>query len=447
MVRELHKAGIEIILDVVFNHTAEGNEQGPTLCFKGIDNFTYYALEGPPNQPLRYYLNATGTGNTLNAENPHVLRLVLDSLRYWVEVMHVDGFRFDLASILARVKGEFSATAAIFSAIEQDPIFSRIKLIAEPWDLTTYQVGNFPAGWSEWNGRFRDTARKFLRGDPGQIQDLAWRLTGSADLYGDDGRSPYHSINFITCHDGFTLYDLFTYNYKHNEANLEENKDGTDNNNSWNCGVEGETQDSKMIKLRKQMIKNAFCCLLFSLGTPMILGADEVMRTQQGNNNAYCQDNEISWFNWGYMKSNADIHTFCKKAIAFRKHYPVLQRKKFVSGKHKDADNVPDIAWFGANLEYPKWEDPEQRILCFQLDGGEVPSKMGNYYLFFIFNLDGKSYKIKIPQHEGMRWHRVIDTSLAAGEDFLKQGREIVLNPSDSYQSKPRSIVVLLNKT
>ena len=322
-----------------------------------------------------------------------------------------------------------------------------MKLIAEPWDLTTDQVGNFPFGWAEWNGRFRDTMRKSLRGDPGQIQDLAWRMTGSADLYGDEGRSPYHSINFITCHDGFTLKDLFSYNQKHNEANLEENKDGTDNNNSWNCGVEGETQESTIIHLRKQMIKNAFCCLLFSLGTPMILCGDEGMRTQQGNNNAYCQDNEISWLNWDYMKSNADIHAFCKKAIAFRKQYPVLQRKKFVTGRDGNADTIPDIAWFGKNLEPPRWEDQEQRMVCFQLDGGEVTSKVGDYYLFFIVNFDVKSYKIKLPQHKEMRWHRIIDTSLSGGEDFLEQGREIKLKTSHSYQSNPRSIVVLLGKT
>lgn len=446
LVRELHKADIEVILDVVYNHSGEGNELGPTVCFKGIDNCTYYALQGPPEQPYRFYKNDTGCGNTVNIENPTVMRLVIDSLRYWVEVMHVDGFRFDMASVLAQVKGGFSKNSAFFDAVSKDSILNRVKMIAEPWDLKTYQVGNFPVNWSEWNGKFRDTARRFIKGDAGQVKDLAWRLTGSADLYGDDGRSPYNSINFITCHDGFTLKDIFSYNHKHNEANGEGNKDGINENYAWNCGHEGETDEVNIINLRKQMIKNALCCLLSSLGTPMILGGDEFMRTQEGNNNAYCQDNEISWFNWDYEKKNSDILEFCQKAIAFRKRYTVLQRKKFFSGKDTDADNVPDIAWFGENLGKPLWDDPELKILCYQLDGSEVPSELGNYHLFFILNADFNSHSIEIPQYNGMKWYRVIDTSLKSGDDFSVPGREILLDASDHYRSNPRSTVVLLGK-
>jgi isoamylase len=446
LVRELHKADIEVILDVVYNHSGEGNELGPTVCFKGIDNCTYYALQGSPEQPYRFYKNDTGCGNTVNIENPTVMRLVIDSLRYWVEVMHVDGFRFDMASVLAQVKGGFSKNSAFFDAVSKDSILNRVKMIAEPWDLKTYQVGNFPVNWSEWNGKFRDTARRFIKGDAGQVKDLAWRLTGSADLYGDDGRSPYNSINFITCHDGFTLKDIFSYNHKHNEANGEGNKDGINENYAWNCGHEGETDEVNIINLRKQMIKNALCCLLSSLGTPMILGGDEFMRTQEGNNNAYCQDNEISWFNWDYEKKNSDILEFCQKAIAFRKRYTVLQRKKFFSGKDTDADNVPDIAWFGENLGKPLWDDPELKILCYQLDGSEVPSELGNYHLFFILNADFNSHSIEIPQYNGMKWYRVIDTSLKSGDDFSVPGREILLDASDHYRSNPRSTVVLLGK-
>jgi len=446
LVRELHKAEIEVILDVVYNHTGEGNELGPHLCFKGIDNPTYYALKGPKEQPYRYYINDTGCGNTLNLENPVVMKLVIDSLHYWVEVMHVDGFRFDLASILARVKGSFNKSSAFFETVSKDTVLKRVKMIAEPWDLLTYQVGNFPVNWSEWNGRFRDTVRRFLKGDPDQVRDLAWRLTGSADLYGDDERSPYNSINFITCHDGFTLRDLFTYNTKHNEANLEDNKDGTDDNNSWNCGTEGETDDMNIVNLRKQMIKNAICCFFFSLGTPMISGGDEFMRTQNGNNNTYCQDNEMSWFNWEYVKNYSDVFEFFKKAIAFRKRYKILQKKKFLSGTDTDKDNVPDVAWFGDNLDKPPWGNSELRIICYQLDGSESPSQLGNYHLFFILNADFNTHSIKLPYYEAMKWYRVIDTSFKNGEDFFPQGNEIILEPQDNYKVNPRSTVVLLSK-
>ncbi len=447
LVRALHKAGIEVIMDIVYNHTGEGNELGPTMCFKGIDNPTYYSLTGTRGEPYRYYMNYTGCGNSLNLANPHVIRLVMDSLRYWVEKMHVDGFRFDLASVLGREEGMFQRSASFFDAISQDPVLNKVKLIAEPWDLGTYQVGNFPVDWSEWNGKFRDTMRKFGKGDDGQIRDVGHRLTGSADLYGDDGRSAYNSINFITCHDGFTMHDLVAYNYKHNEANLENNRDGTNDNNSWNCGVEGETGDAGIISLRKQLVKNYICYLLFSSGTPMILGGDEFMRTQKGNNNAYCQDNEISWFNWDQLKQNSDIFEFFKKAIAFTKRYTILQRRKFFFGKDMDADNIPDIMWCGKDGSKPSWDDPGLRTLCYQLDGGEEKSRFGDYHLFIILNADFNLQSVNIPQlKNGKRWYRVIDTSVKGGEDFLDTGKEILLNPSDYYLANPRSTVVLIGK-
>jgi len=447
LVRALHKAGMEVILDVVYNHTGEGNELGPTICFKGIDNPTYYCLTGPPNQPSRYYMNFTGCGNTLNLANAHVIRFVMDSLRYWVEVMHVDGFRFDLASVLGREDGPFRKSASFFDAISQDPVLNRVKLIAEPWDLGTYEVGDFPVDWSEWNGRFRDTARKFGKGDAGHVPDLGWRLTGSADLYGDDGRSAYNSINFLTCHDGFTLADLVSYNEKHNEANGENNNDGTNDNNSWNCGAEGETADINIINLRRQLVKNYACLLLFSAGTPMILGGDEFLRTQRGNNNAYCQDNEIGWFNWDYVQKSADILEFFAKAIALTRRYTILQRRRFLQGADLSDDSVPDIRWFGKNLDSAAWSDPDLRTLCYQLDGSEEKSAAGDYLLFVILNADFREQSIMIPAPKlGMNWYRIIDTSLSHGEDFLAEGQEELLGLPQSYLAKPRSTVVLLGR-
>ncbi|MFC1576835.1 glycogen debranching protein [Candidatus Omnitrophota bacterium] len=446
LVREMHKAGLEVIIDVVYNHTGEGNELGPTLCFKGIDNPTYYSLMGPPEEPYRSYRNDTGCGNTLNIEHPQVLRLVLDSLRYWADVMHVDGFRFDMASILARVKGEFNKRSLFFEAISKDPVLSKVKLIAEPWDISAYEIGNFPLHWSEWNAKFRDTVRRFVKGDQGQIQDLARRLTGSADLYGDDERSPYNSINCVTCHDGFSLRDLFSYNNKHNEANGEENRDGINENHSWNCGVEGDTNDPAIIDLRKQLVKNSLCCLLFSLGTPMVLSGDECMKTQKGNNNAYCQDNEVTWMNWDLVKQYTDMYEFAQKAISFRKRYTILQRKKFLSGKDTDADTVPDILWYGENLSAPRWDSAEEKLLCYQLDGSEVPSKLGDYHLFFMLNSDIRARTVELPRHDTKRWNRVVDTSLKNGDDFLEQGEEKTIDPPDRYVVNSRSVVVLLGK-
>ena len=449
LVRELHRAGIEVILDVVYNHSGEGNEMGPTMCFKGIDNPSYYCLTGPPDHPQRYYMNYTGCGNSLNFDSQPVIRLVMDSLRYWVEVMHVDGFRFDLASVMGRQGPEdhFQASASFFEVVSQDPIVQRAVLIAEPWDLGTYQVGNFPVDWSEWNGRFRDTVRRFGKGDADQVRDLGWRLTGSADLYGEDGRSAYDSINFITCHDGFTLHDLVSYNWKHNEANGEENRDGSNDNHSWNCGVEGPTDNPAVAKLRRQLVKNYICCLLFSSGTAMILGGDEFLRSQNGNNNAYCQDNEISWFHWDDLATNRDVFTFLRKAIAFTRRYTILQRRKFFLGADLDADQIPDLTWFGTEPGAPHWGEPELRVLSFQLDGGEEKSELGDYLLFLILNTDHRLQPVRLPPlREGSRWFRVIDTSLPTGSDFLDAGTEIPLDPTDVYLANPRSTVVLVGK-
>lgn len=444
LVRELHKAGIEVILDVVFNHTCEGNELGPTLCFKGIDNLNYYELmhhadeEGSP----RYYNgHPTGCGNTLRVEHPMVRRLVLDSLRYWITEYHIDGFRFDLASALARYKNEFDQDSMFFAEINKDPLLRGVKLIAEPWDLNTYEVGNFPRGWSEWNDKFRDTVRRYLRGDAGQVPDLARRLTGSADLYQDDRRYPYNSINFITCHDGFTLNDLFSYNEKHNEANQEDNRDGTDDNISWNCGAEGETDDEHVLQLRKRMVKNAFCYLLFASGTPMMLGGDEFRRTQHGNNNVWCQDNEISWFDWNRVEEHADILEFVKKAVTFRRQYPVLENDRFFTGTK---EKKPDIIWFNKDLETPDWDDPELRTICYNLDGSKKSKDFGDYHLFFIFHADDEETEIKLPKHKGKQWFRVIDTSLDTGDDFLAEGQEQLLDKQDMYSCRERNVVVLV---
>jgi isoamylase len=449
LVRELHRAGISLILDVVYNHTGEGNELGPTICFKGIDNPNYYALTGPADQQQRYYMNYTGCGNSVDLSRTAALRLVMDSLRYWVEVMQVDGFRFDLASVLGRGGDEkqFQRSAVFFDAISQDPILNRTILIAEPWDLGTYEVGNFPVDWSEWNGRFRDTMRKFGKGDPGQLADLGWRLTGSADLYGEDGRSAYNSVNFITCHDGFTLNDLVSYNEKHNELNGENNTDGTNDNASWNCGAEGPSTDPAINQLRRQLVKNYALYLLFSSGTPMLLGGDEFLRTQLGNNNAYCQDNEISWFDWNLVEQNSEILSFFRKAIAFTRRYTILQRRKFLLGEDLDANNVPDLEWFGLNLDQPAWGDPSSHLMCFQLDGGEEKSEVGDYRLFIILNSDYRLHGVSLPHPgDGMRWYRVIDTSLPSGEDFLEAGFEIPLDPAERYLANPRSTVVLLGR-
>ncbi len=444
LVRQLHKAGIEVILDVVFNHTCEGNHLGLTVCFKGIDNPTYYHLKGgekhPEREPGRYYMDYTGCGNSINASSQPALKLIMDSLRYWVEVMHVDGFRFDLASVLGREKEGFAKGSSFFDAISQDPVLSRVKLIAEPWDLGTYEVGNFPVDWCEWNGRFRDTVRKYVKGDPGQLAELGRRMFGSCDIYQKDGRSTFSSINFVTCHDGFTLNDLVSYNQKHNESNGENNRDGSDDNNSWNCGKEGDTSSRKIIALRKQQAKNFACYLFMAGGTPMMLGGDEFLRTQQGNNNAYCQDNEISWFDWGFLKRNKDLHMFFKKLIRF-----VIKNRKLRRGTHSDGNLLPtNVRWFGTNLNDPGWDNPDNRTLCFWLPQ-DNKEKTEDY--FFIFNADYRPQWVSIPALRGKKnWHRLIDTSLKSPDDFMEEGGEPVIHPSYQYIANPRSVVVLTGK-
>jgi glycogen operon protein len=445
MVRELHRAGIEVILDVVYNHTCEGSELGPTMSLRGLDNAAYYALTGPPHQPRRYYMNTTGCGNALDLSSPPALRLVMDSLRYWVETMRVDGFRFDLASVLAREDGRYRTSSSFFDAVSQDPVLCRTKLIAEPWDLGTYEVGNFPVDWSEWNGRFRDTVRRFVKGDAGQLPDLGHRLTGSFDLYGDDGRSAFNSVNFVTCHDGFTLCDLVSYNGKHNDANLEGNRDGSDDNASWNCGAEGETADAGVLAMRRQLAKNHACCLMLAAGTPMVLSGDEVLRSQQGNNNAYCQDNALGWFHWDDVARNADFLAFFRKLVALNSRFPILQRRKFLLGADLDADGVPDIDWFGVDGERPAWGDPEARTLAYRLSGGEDGTSAGAYQLFVILNADWRPKAVRLPEPPvAARWRRVIDTALPAGDDFAGPGAETPIEPPGVYVASPRSTVLLV---
>jgi glycogen operon protein len=432
LVRELHRAGIEVILDVVFNHSAEGSELGPTLSLRGIDNRGYYDLCGPGEAPARYYTNLSGCGNTLAATQPATIRLIMDSLRCWTEVMHVDGFRFDLAAVLGREAGGYDRSGALFDAIAQDPVLHRVKLIAEPWDLGAYEVGNFPVDWSEWNGRFRDTVRRFWRGDAGQLADLGWRLTGSADLYADDGRSAYNSINFSACHDGFTLHDLLAYERKHNDANLEGNRDGSDDNLSLNCGVEGPSADPVVIALRRRLAKNHFCILLLSMGTPMLLAGDEFLRSQQGNNNAYCQDNAISWFDWDQAEAEAGgMRRFVRLLIAFRQDCAAVARRR------ADLD-AQEIRWFGVDGAAPRWDDPQACTLCLQLAGGGAHGT-----LILLHAGDWLQNVVLPPADDGWRWQRVVDTSLPDGQDIVEPRHEVPLDPAEEYLVNARSTVVL----
>ncbi|WP_026912227.1 glycogen debranching protein GlgX [Patulibacter minatonensis] len=376
MVKALHKAGIEVILDVVYNHTAEGNHLGPMLSMKGVDNKTYYRLV--PDD-LHHYMDYTGTGNTLDARQPAVLRMIMDSLRYFVIECHVDGFRFDLASALARELYDVDRLSAFFDTIHQDPVLSQVKLIAEPWDVGPggYQVGNFPVLWSEWNGIYRDQIRDFWRGAAGAA-DFADRFSGSADLYEDDGRDPFASINFVTAHDGFTMRDLVTYNEKHNEANQEGGRDGTDDNRSWNCGVEGETDDPAVNKLRRRQQRNMLTTLLLSQGTPMLLGGDEIGRTQNGSNNAWCQDNEISWYSWSPEVKQVEQLEFTRRLIRLREEHPVFRRQEFLRGRDPEGDNLPDVWWFrpdGHRMTTREWDDPDCRVLGVFLNGDAIADR------------------------------------------------------------------------
>jgi isoamylase len=418
MVKALHRAGIEVILDVVYNHTAEGNHLGPMLSFKGVDNKSYYRLT-PEDQ--RFYMDFTGTGNSLNVVHPSVLRMIMDSLRYWVAECHVDGFRFDLASALARELYDVDRLSAFFDVIHQDPILSQVKLIAEPWDVGPggYQVGNFPVLWSEWNGIYRDTMRDFWRGQANG-GEFARRLTGSSDLYQDDGRRPFASVNFITAHDGFTLRDLVSYNEKHNEANLEDNRDGTDDNRSWNCGVEGETDDREVNALRERQQRNFLATLLLSQGAPMLLGGDEFARTQRGNNNAWCQDNELSWFDWELDERGERLLEFTKRLIALRRAHPVFHRRDFLTGEDRAGSGLPDAWWFrtdGRRMTQHDWSTGAQRLGMFlNGDGLTAPDPQGERVhdssFLLLFNASGEDASFNLPSRRfGRQWALVLDTA------------------------------------
>jgi glycogen operon protein len=444
MVRALHTAGIEVILDVVYNHTAEGNQLGPTLSLRGIDNACYYRLL-PENQ--RYYMDFTGCGNTLNMRSPRVLQLIMDSLRYWVMEMHVDGFRFDLASSLARELYEVDKLGAFFDVIHQDPVISQVKLIAEPWDLGEggYQVGNFPSLWTEWNGKYRDSVRRFWRGDGRAVSEFATRIAGSSDLYEQSGRRPYASINFVTCHDGFSLQDLVSYNEKHNEANGENNRDGENHNISWNHGFEGPTADLQIIARRERQKRNFMATLLFSQGVPMISGGDELSRTQGGNNNAYCQDNEISWHDWKLLPNEKDFLEFTKRVVQIWKAQPVFQRRKFLQGRSLRGSDVKDISWFdasGKEMTDEQWNSDRARFIGMRLAGDlidEVDEK-GNRIegdtLLLLFNAHNQIIRFTLPPTQpGQSWDRILDTARPKarprlyhpGRRYLVAGRSLAL--------------------
>ncbi|HEX5534413.1 MAG TPA: glycogen debranching protein GlgX [Actinomycetales bacterium] len=447
MVKNLHDAGIEVILDVVYNHTAEGNEFGPTLCFRGIDNTAYYRLVD--DQPVHYY-DTTGTGNSLLMRNPHVLQLIMDSLRYWVLEMHVDGFRFDLAATLARQFHEVDRLSAFFDLVQQDPIVSQAKLIAEPWDLGAggYQVGNFPPLWTEWNGKYRDTVRDFWRGEPSTLGEFASRITGSSDLYQDDGRRPIASINFITAHDGFTLRDLVSYNEKHNEANGEDNNDGESHNRSWNCGVEGETDDKDVLALRVRQQRNFLATLLLSQGVPMLAHGDELGRTQRGNNNVYCQDNEISWVDWELSDDQKALLEFTRELVHLRRDHPVFRRRRFFAGEagHGGESELGDIAWLkpdGSHMAEEDWQVGTASSVMVFLNGEAIrePDLRGERIVddsfLVIFNGQGEELRFTLPDIEyGEEWHVVFDT---AG----RLDRESVLASGESLSAESRSVVLL----
>ena len=449
MVKRLHSAGLEVILDVVYNHTAEGNHLGPTLSFRGIDNAAYYRLV--PDDP-RHYMDFTGTGNTLNMMHPRVLQLMMDSLRYWILEMHVDGFRFDLASALARQLYEVDQLSSFFTIIHQDPVISQAKLIAEPWDVGEggYQVGNFPIGWAEWNGKYRGVVRAYWKGEGGLVDELAYRLTGSSDLYERGGRRPYASINFVTAHDGFTLRDLVSYDEKHNEANGEDNGDGENHNLSHNYGVEGPTDDLEIRRIRARQRRNIMATLLLSQGVPMILSGDEMGRTQEGNNNAYCQDNEISWLDWELSILDRNFLAFVRRMIRLRKEHPVFRRRRFFQGRELRGAGAKDIIWLtpaGCEMTDEEWNSSFARSLGLQMSGlleGEFdaqgrPEEDDDFLL--LLNADQDEIIFELPTFpEEARWEVFMDTAYSAGlktDSFFK--------PGGTYTLKPRSMVVLVN--
>ncbi len=437
MVKTLHEAGIEVILDVVYNHTSEGNHLGPTLSLRGFDNHAYYRLM---EDDLRLYRDFTGTGNSLNVRHPHVLQLIMDSLRYWVNQMHVDGFRFDLASTLARELLEVDRLSAFFDLIQQDPVVSQVKLIAEPWDIGEggYQVGNFPPLWSEWNGRYRDTVRDFWRSEPATLGEFASRFTGSSDLYEGDTRRPTASINFVTCHDGFTLADLVSYNEKHNEANGEAGRDGESHNRSWNCGVEGPTGDESVIELRERQRRNLMVTLLLSQGVPMILGGDELGRSQGGNNNAYCQDNEISWYDWSFI--DQDFLEFCCDLVRFRQEHPVLRRRRWFQGR--PIRGIDDMAWFrrdGVEMSEEDWTDVPTLSVGVFLNGQALaqPDRFGRTTsddtFLMLFNGSDEDLNWKLPSRRwGSSWVNEIDTAATGGRQRVLAAGRVTERPAHS---------------
>ncbi len=447
MVRELHKAGIEVILDIVFNHTAEGDETGPTINFRGQDNSIYYIL----GEDRRFYRNYSGCGNTLNCNHPVMRSLILDCLHYWVIEMHVDGFRFDLGSILGRdSRGHLLENPPVVDRIAEDPVLRKTKIIAEAWDAGgAYQVGWFPGNrWAEWNDRFRDDVRKFWRGDPHTAGNIATRLTGSSDLYLRNGRKPFHSINFVTAHDGFTVNDLVTYVRKHNEPNGENNLDGHDHNLSSNHGFEGPSTDATIEGMRNRQVKNFLATLLLSAGTPMLLGGDEWRRSQGGNNNAYCQDNETSWYDWSLKERHGDIHSFCRSLIAFRMGHHVFRRPDFFTGEDADRNSIPDISWFDERGCTPDWSRVDQRLAAL-LDGAKQDSfaDADDDDFYMMLNASAEDTVFRLPLLPGGRgWLLAIDTSRPAPDDCLLPGSELPIDPVDSLLVRGRSLVVLLSR-
>jgi glycogen operon protein len=438
LVKALHEAGIEVILDMVFNHTGEGDDRGPTLCLRGIDNSIYYMVDPETGA----YRNYSGCGNTVNCNHPVVRDMILDALRYWVVEMHVDGFRFDLASILGRgTDGAVLSNPPLVERIAADPVLAGTKLIAEAWDAAgLYQVGTFPnwGRWAEWNGRFRDDVRKFVKGDPGQVPRLALRLAGSSDLYRPSGRQPFHSVNFVTSHDGFTLADLVSYNGRHNEENGEGNADGSPLNFSWNCGVEGPTSSPDVNRLRRRQARNLAALLLLSQGVPMVLAGDEVGRTQRGNNNAYCHDDEIGWLNWGLVDENADLLRFFKLLIRFRKDHSMLRRRSFL---REEPEEAREVVWHGARAGQPDWSW-ESRLLGMQL----VDRERGEE-LYLVANAHWEGVEVELPAcSDDRRWSRFVDTSLDPPEEILEEGQRPVLEDQRSYPVGPRTVVVLVGK-
>jgi isoamylase len=453
MVKALHEANIEVILDVVYNHTAEGNQLGPTLCFRGIDNVAYYRLV---DDDLEHYYDTTGTGNTLLMRHPHVLQLIMDSLRYWVLDMHVDGFRFDLASTLARQFHEVDRLSAFFDLVQQDPVVSQVKLIAEPWDVGDggYQVGNFPPLWTEWNGKYRDTVRDFWRGEPATLGEFASRLSGSADLYQQDGRKPMASINFVTAHDGFTMRDLVSYNEKHNEANGEGGADGESHNRSWNCGVEGETEDPDVLALRARQERNFLTTLLLSQGVPMLLHGDELGRTQQGNNNVYCQDNALAWMDWDLDEWQHQLLAFTSRIVALRREHPVFRRRRFFDGApQKTPGAVGDIAWFtpdGENMVDADWDHEYAGSLMVFLNGDAIiePDRRGEPVtddsFLVAFNASDQAITFTIPgEVYGEGWLVALDTHDDAAGSVSVFDDATTLLPGVEVNVAGRSIVVL----